>query len=98
MMNDAGMLIGLDGTTITTNPIFVITRPQPGELRVENSPSQDTLTDQDQGVYTCVIPLQSGEMRDINIGIYPSGFNSKYPYALAAYSSIDVIIFKYHTV
>ena len=80
MMNDVGMLIGLDGTNITTNSIFVITRAQPGELRVENNPSQDTLTDQDQGVYTCRIPLQSGVMRSINIGIYPSGFNSKYLY------------------
>ena len=84
MMDNVGMLIGLDGTTIATNPIFVITRPRPGELRVENSPSQDNLTAHDQGVYTCLIPLQSGEMTNINIGIYPSGFNSKYLYVLAA--------------
>ena len=31
----------------------------------------------EQGVYTCRIPLQSGEIRDINIGIYPIGFNSE---------------------
>ena len=77
---NAGMLIGLDGTTITTNHIFVIGHSLriPGELRVENSPSQDNVTAHDQGVYTCCIPLQSGEMRDINIGIYPFGFSSEY--------------------
>ena len=78
MMSSVGMLIRPDGTTVTTGNAFTIVRQQPGELRVENTLSQNVLTASDQGVYTCRIPLQSGEMKDINIGIYPSGFNSKY--------------------
>ena len=77
MMDNVGILIGLDGTTITTNDIFGIVHLSPGQIGVENTPNHSRLTAHDQGVYTCRIPLQSGEMRDINIGIYPSGFNSK---------------------
>ena len=78
MMNNVGVLIGPDGTTVTTDDVFKITQHQPGELRIENTFSQNILTAGDQGVYTCRIPLQSGEMRDINVGVYPSEFNSKY--------------------
>ena len=78
MMSNVGMLIGLNGTAITTSDVFTIAHPQPGELRVDNTLSQNVLTASDQGVYTCRIPLQSGDMRDINVGIYPSGFNGKY--------------------
>ena len=77
MMNNVGMLIGPDGTTVTSGDVFTIAHPRPGELRVVNPLSQNILNADDQGVYTCRIPLQSGEMRDINVGIYPSGFNSK---------------------
>ena len=77
MMSNVGMLIGPDGTTVTTGDVFTIAHPQPGELRVENKLSQNVLTANDQGVYTCHIPLQGGEMKDINVGIYPSGFSSK---------------------
>ena len=81
MMNNVGMLIGPNGTTVTSGDVFTIVHPRPGELRVHNTLSQNILlTAGDQGVYTCRIPLRSGEMRDINVGIYPSGFNSKYAY------------------
>ena len=76
MMDNIGILVGLNGTTITTNDTFGIVYLI-GQIVVEKTPSQDILTARDQGVYTCRISLQSGEMRDINIGIYPSGFNSK---------------------
>ena len=79
MMSNVGMLIGPDGSTVTTGDVFTITHPQPGELRVENKLSQNVLTASDQGVYTCHIPLQSGEMNAINIGIYPTEFTSKCP-------------------
>ena len=77
MMNNVGMLIGPNGATVTTGDVFIIAHPQPGELTVENTLSQNILTASDQGVYTCRIPLQSGEIRNINVGVYPSGFNSK---------------------
>ncbi len=78
MKENVGTLIGLDGTNVTTGGVFEITNPQVGELRVEGiSMKQSNLTASDQGVYTCRIPLQNGEMTDINVGIYPSGFSSK---------------------
>ena len=83
MMSNVGMLIGPDGTTVTTGDIFTITHPrQPGELRVENTLSQNILTTSDQGVYTCRISFDSGkkrkiEMVDVNIGIYPFEFKCK---------------------
>ena len=82
MMNNVGMLIGPNETAVTTGDVFTIAHPQPGELTVENKVPQNVLPASDQGVYTCRIPLQSGkkrniEMSDINIGIYPSGFNSE---------------------
>ena len=78
MVENTGTLIGPNGTIITTGSVFTIAHPLPGDLRVENIPPQNILTASDQGVYTCRIPLQSGETRDIHVGIYPSGFNSKY--------------------
>ena len=83
MESNIGMLIGPDGTIVTSGSIFDIAHPRPGELRIENTLSQNVLTANDKGVYTCHIPLQSGrkrniELRDINVGIYPNGFNSKY--------------------
>ena len=78
MMRNVGELIGLDGRAIVSNSFFEISNPQPGELRVDNFVSNSTdLPASGQGVYTCHIPLQSGETREINIGIYPSGYNSK---------------------
>ena len=83
MVENTGTLVGLDGTIVTNGSVFDIAHPQPGELRVENRLSQNILTASDQGVYTCQIPLQSGELKrieisEINVGIYPNGFNSKY--------------------
>ena len=78
MEEDVRTLIGLDGSNVTTSDVFNITNPQPGELLVESRPmNQSDLTASDQGVYTCRIPLQNGTIKNINIGIYPSGFNSK---------------------
>ena len=79
MSENVGQLIGLDGNTaITSNSFFAIARQQPGELSVENTVgSQSTLAASQRGVYTCRIPLQSGQIREINVGVYPAGFSSK---------------------
>ena len=77
ILHNVGMLIGLNGTTVTSGDVFDISHPQPGELRVENKPPRNALTANDQGVYTCRIPLQSGEERNINVGIYIIGFISE---------------------
>ena len=78
IVENTGTLVGpLDGSIVITGSVFSVTHLQPGALRVENKPPQNVLTASDQGVYTCRIPLLSGEMREINVGIYPSGFTSK---------------------
>ena len=78
MMEGVGELIGLDGSLFGNSILFGISNPQPGELSVVNFVTNSTdLTAGEQGVYTCRIPLQSGEMMEISIGIYPSGFTSK---------------------
>ena len=79
MSANVGEFIGLDGTTaLNSNNLFAIARPQPGEITIENIVgSQSALTASQQGVYCCRIPLQSGVIREFNIGMYPSGFNSE---------------------
>ena len=79
MREDVGMFIGLNGNTIDShnNSFFDISHPNPGELRVVNKSNLTDLPAGEQGVYTCRIPLQSGEMKEIYIGIYPSGFISE---------------------
>ena len=79
MREDVRMLIGLDGNPIVTHSdsFLNISHPQPGELRVANNSSLTDLPPREQGVYTCRIPLQSAEMKEISIGIYPSGFTSE---------------------
>ena len=80
MMENVGELIGLDGLSIgTDNKFFEVANPQPGELRVQSTVGiQKLLPSTEQGVYTCRIPLQSGEIQNFNIGIYPNGFNSEF--------------------
>ena len=81
MSGNVGQFIGLNGNALTSNSFFAIARPQPGEITVENIVgSQSALPASQQGVYTCRIPLQSGEMSEINVGVYPNGFNSEYIY------------------
>ena len=78
MSENVGEFIDLHGTSLNSNIFFDIAHRQPGEISIENKPvSQNALTPNQQGVYTCRIPLQSGVKRAINIGVYPSGFNSK---------------------
>ena len=78
MSENVGQLIGLNGSPLTSSSVFAIARLQPGELTIINAVgSQNLLTASQQGVYTCRIPLQNGEMREINVGVYPNGFSSK---------------------
>ena len=76
MMENVGEIIGLDDTAISGGP-FLIERPLPGEITVENSVTQGALPSSDQGVYTCRIPDSTNTLRNINVGIYIAGFNSE---------------------
>ena len=75
MEEDIGQLIGLDGNNITfrMGDDFDTDTPYPGLLLIDI----DTAI-ADQGVYTCRIPDENGVMVDVNIGIYPPGFNSEF--------------------
>ena len=78
MTRNVGEFIGLGGNVLSSNSIFAIANPQPGEITVQNRVgSQSSLTASQEGVYTCRIPLQNGEIREINVGVYSSGFNSE---------------------
>ena len=85
VLQSVGELVGLDGSTaVSTNKFFYIINRPFTQLTVYNwYGDQDPLPSSEQGVYTCRIPLQSGEMREINIGIYPPGFNSTSGYTKA---------------
>ena len=78
MSQNVGEFIGLDGTNDTSSSFLAISRRQTGEVLVTNRvDSQSAFTASQQGVYTCRIPLQSGQTREINVGIYPNGFDSE---------------------
>ena len=78
-VKNLGELIGPDGTAITSNDVFEIsTNRIGGEIEVVNFVGSNDVTSSEQGVYTCRIPLQSGVIREINIGIYPNVFNSEF--------------------
>ena len=76
LTHNVGELIGLDGNTFSGNDYLAIEPPgNGGELRIENVVgSQQPLPASEQGIYTCQIPLQSGEIVMINIGVYPIAF------------------------
>ena len=56
---------------MTNNPFS-----RPGVLRVQNKTGQ--LTASDQGICTCTISDVNGENISLNVGVYPSGFNSEF--------------------
>ena len=74
-----GELIGLDENPVTDSDFFGFEDPQNGgELRVESIVgSEQVLPTDQQGIYTCRIPLQNETEIEINIGVYPSGFTSE---------------------
>ena len=80
LTRNVGELIGLDGNTFSGNDYLAIQTPQSGgELRIVNTVgSEEPLPASEQGIYTCRIPLQSGEIVMVNIGVYPIGFNCEF--------------------
>ena len=80
MVENVGEFIGLDGsTTVSSNAFITLDHPQPGELTANSTYELNSaLPPSKQGVYTCRIPLQSGEVREINVGLYPDGYNSMF--------------------
>ena len=76
-MENVGTILGRRGNIYTGDEAFVVDSLQPGQVTMENVvDSQTALETNQEGVYTCRIPLQSGEIRDIYLGIYIIGFSS----------------------
>ena len=48
-----------------------------GSLWFRNLVGSENLTADDEGVYTCCIPDETGSDVDVNIGVYQNGFNSE---------------------
>ena len=80
LTRNVGELIGLDGNTFSGNDYLAIqTLQSGGELRIVNTVgSEEPLPASEQGIYTCQIPLQSGEIVMVNIGVYPNAFNCEF--------------------
>ena len=53
-----------------------ITSEKPGVLTVETKEAV-SLSDREQGIYTCTMPDSSGTDVVLNVGVYPSGFNGE---------------------
>ena len=86
-MRKVGELIEPGGIAINSSEsdVFEISTDRiAGELEVANLVSSDNVTSSEQGVYTCRIPLQSGVMKEINIGIYPTAFNGEFIVAVSS--------------
>ena len=80
LTRNVGEFIGPDGNTISGNDHLVFEPSRNGgELRIENVVgSEEPLPASEQVIYTCQMPLQSGEVMIINIGVYPIGFNCEF--------------------
>ena len=74
-LHNVGQLIGTTGVDIVTNTSdpFHITRGNvfsPGVIHVR---SHGFLTPENEGVYTCKMPDESGAEKSVNVGLYLSG-------------------------
>ena len=66
----------VDITLSSTDPFFIF-RNNPGTVHVR---SLRSLRSNEQGIYTCRIPDESGTTVDVNVGLYLSGSAGKYSY------------------
>ena len=83
-MTGVGQLVDLDGNTFNIGEdsrVFRVenTRGEPGTVSFQNVIDiEPALGADDEGVYSCRIPDESGAMVDVNIGVYQNGFNSEF--------------------
>ena len=87
-----GYFIGLGGNGFNGNEFFEVRNNSPAEIFVSNSAeAQLAITDRQQGIYSCRIPDDNGMEIEIGIGIYPSGFNSKYNLMHSEYFRVKLV-------
>ena len=78
-----GQLVDLDGNTFAIGMsagVFIVQQTGGGSGSVQfrnRVGAEPALTADDEGVYTCRIPDETGNDVDVNIGVYRNGFNSK---------------------
>ena len=73
MQKYVGEIIGLNGLVMRNTSFLEILNPQPGQLEIQNRKMGHTsIPPSEDGIYTCHIPLNNGEEKEINIGIYHS--------------------------
>ena len=82
-MTGVGHLVDLDGNTFNigqNSGVFSVENTgsgsNPGSVHFRNRVGAETLTAAHEGVYSCRIPDETGNVVDVNIGVYRNGFNS----------------------
>ena len=73
---DEGEITGLDGTTLTSsNSDWIVDNGGniPGFIRATNT----TFTASDQGIYTCTISDDNGNVMVFNVGLYSTAFSGE---------------------
>ena len=70
---DEGEITGLDGNTLTSGWNVHDGDNIPGFIRATNT----AFTASDQGIYTCTINDDNGNIMIFNVGLYPTTFNGE---------------------
>ena len=72
---DVGMITGLDGNTLTSGSGWGVDNAAnvPGFIRATNN----DFTASDQGIYTCTISDDNGNVMVFNVGLYPTEFSGE---------------------
>ena len=94
---DVGQFVNLDGSTFNiamNSGVFIVQKTgsgsgHPGSVLFRNRAGYETLTAEDEGVYTCRIPDETGSDVDVNIGVYRNGFNSTFSYVCKSKGNME---------
>ena len=72
---DVGEIIGRDGNTLTSGSGWDVNNlgNVPGFIRATNTAFSAT----DQGIYTCTLPDNNGNVMVFNVGLYSTAFNGE---------------------
>ena len=97
-----GQWIGPDGTDLTavSGDPFEVTvggAEDPGTMRVESTFVTSQFSEADNGVYSCLLPDESGLPGHLSVGIYAPGFNSMWGRGTlhTMYCMLEHFIFKF---
>ena len=112
-MTGVGQLVDLDGNTFNigeNSGVFSVEQTgggysHPGSVQFRNSAYYvPALTADDEGVYSCRIPDETGNAVDVNIGVYQNGFDGKFSYAcklkgiIEIHTFVNILCLQKHTI